>query len=157
MKKMESDSRKKTAFKQLINVLEYNLKAFKSADSSKTVVELYDQLIKHLKSINYNDFQKILNSKDSVKALPKKKSRDIITDEEAFNLTNNEIMKIVSNKETTRKTIEKIAMIKFGMRESELKSIRDKKSLREHLYTIIRNQETHESIRRAASLNGQQR
>ena len=81
----------------------------------------------------------------------------MITDEEAFSLNNNEIKKIVSNEKTTRKTIEKIAMIKFGMRESELKSIRDKKSLSEHLHTIIRNQETHESIKRAASLNSQQR
>jgi len=151
MKKLESDSREKTAFMQLINVLEYNLKAFKSAGSSKPVVELYDQLITHLKSINYKDFQQILNRKDSFKDLPKKKSRDVITDEEASSLTNNEIKNLVSNKKTTRKTIEKIAMIKLGMRESELKSIRDKKSLSEHLHTIIRNQETHEAISRAAS------
>lgn len=152
MSKSEYDSKEKDAFTQLIKVLEYNLKAFKSADSRQDVVELYEQLIKQLESINHLDFQKILSNRRSKKVQPRKKAV-IMTDEEVLRLTNDDIKKIIDDKKTTRKTVEKIGALKFEMRQSELKSIRNKNSLGEHIKTIIRNKETHEAISRAATQN----
>ena len=140
-----------TVYKQLLRTLGNTLKTLKTAEANQEMIDMYDQLLSYLKSLRYDDFQDVLNSGKSTKRSQDRYKGTVVPDEQIINLSLDEIKSIITNSKTSRKRIEKIAIIRFGMRKSEVISIKNKENLIEQLFTLISNQETHESISRVAS------
>jgi len=137
-----------TEYKQLIKLLENNYNYLFGAKANSNILGNYKNLLQHLKSRKEHDINLIIGGSKSSK-LPKRKIE--LSDDQINNMSLEEIHKLLENKKTPRKVIEIIAVKRFGMSNSEVKSIGNKQKLIDQLFSIIENFKTHDSIKRIAS------
>lgn len=136
------------AFKQVLKLLDYQLKSIEEIEADSTLISVYKSLLKHLRTLNGNQIDAILEAQ---RTSQKQESKNDETDEELLKLSLDDIEAIVQSEDSTRKHLEKIATARFGMTKGELSSIPNKDRLVAQLTTLINNEKAHQSIKRMAS------
>ena len=148
--KIESQNSPETLdlYKSLIKVLDINFKALKAANSDQQILDVYGKLIRHLKSQETHEILKIIGRG---KSSPKYKAPSPkIPDAQIEVLTYDEIEALILNESNTRKFVERIGTIKFGLSSNETKGARNKQQLIEKILMLIENQRTHDAIKSLA-------
>ena len=136
-----------TDYKQLLKLLDSNYKYLLGANANSKILNNYKSLLKYLKSRQEHDIKLILKVP---KASRQSKPKTELSDDQINNLNLEEIQKLLENKNTPRKIIELVAVKKFDMSYSEVKSISNKQKFVDQLFSIIENLKTHDSIKRMA-------
>lgn len=147
-KTSEDFSDKVSVFKRVLTLLEYQLKALKKIGVNSDLISVYGSLLQYLRTLNSDQIKVFLERKHVSR---EERSEDNEYDEQLFKLNLDEIKLIVQSEESTRKYLEKIATVRFGMTKGELSSISNRSRLVEQLTMLINNEEAHKSIKRMAS------
>lgn len=149
MKKAFKESSNNTlAFKQVLKLLNYQLNSIEEIGADPAVISVYRCLVRHLGTLNNKELDTILETQHP---LQKHEAKSNDFDEQLFKLNLDEIGTIVQSKDSTRKHLEKIATVRFGMTRGEISRISSKNRLVEQLTTLINNEKAHQSIKRMAS------
>jgi hypothetical protein len=77
-----------------------------------------------------------------------------LSEEEIRAMPIEKILDLASNKETSRKHLEQIASVRFGVTRGGLWVLRSRDALGERIRTLVSNENTHGSITRAAGQHG---
>src|SRR5437868_6689117 len=146
MKKASKKSSNNTlAFKQVLKLLDYQLKSIEEIGADTTVLSVYRCLVKYLGTLNNKELDTILEPQQISQ---KHEAKNDEFDDQLLKLNLDEIGTIVQSKDSTRKHLEKIATARFGMTRGEISRISNKNRLVEQLTTLINNEKAHQSIKR---------
>lgn len=149
MKKASKESSNNTlAFKQVLKLLDYQLKSIEEIEANSTVISVYRRLLEYLGTLNNKQINAVLKTQHT---LQKHETKSDDFDEQLLKLNLDEIGAVVQSKDSTRKFLEKIASARFGMTRGEISRITNKSRLVEQLTTLINNEKAHQSIKRMAS------
>ena len=135
-------------YKKLIKLLENNYKYLLEANANSKILANYKSLLQHLKSRKEHDINLIIGASKTSK---QSKQKIELSNDQINNLDLEEIQKLLEDKNTSRKIIEFIAIMRFDMTESEAKGISNKQKFVDQIFSIIENEKTHDSIKRIAS------
>jgi hypothetical protein len=146
--KPEPVNEERAVYKRMVQTLESNCAALKNAKANVQIVEMYELLTKYLKGLTYDRFLTLVERQAD--GSTKQITKSFVSDDMIRQMTTEDIRQLLNDPLSKKKTVERIALLWFGMRISEISSMRDKRSLTEHLLTLMLNKETHESISRMA-------
>lgn len=153
-----SIKRKKTAktpeeqYLRALALLDDTSKYLKNAGGDIDLLRTVGHLVKYLRSKTSTEIQAILGNVETQQTVTKF-SGEQETDEQISNLTVDQLRQRLADTNQPRKTLERIAKIRFGVPTGALSTLRDKKSLLEKLLTLIANEVTHDSISKLAGIN----
>lgn len=137
-------------YQNLLKVLAHTAKYLEGVHADVGILKSYQRLLRYLRSQPADKIPEILGApgRDG-KALrePRELQR---SDLEISALTFAEILDLASNKETSRKQLERIATVRFGMTRGGLSALRNRDALVEKLRNLVSNENAHDSITRAA-------
>lgn len=149
MKKVVKDfSDDRLAFRQVLKLLDNQLKSIEEVEANPALITVYKRLLKHLRALNDNQIDTILEGRRI------SEKHDIDNDEfneQLLKLNLDEIANVIQSQDSSRKYLEKIAATRFGMTRGEISRISSKSRLVEQLTTLINNEKAHQSIKRMAS------
>jgi pyruvate formate-lyase activating enzyme-like uncharacterized protein len=149
MKKASDEfSNNSLAFKQVLKLLDYQLKSIEKIGANPNLISVYRRLLKHLRTLKSNQIDAILETRATSREQQRESDE---SDEQLLKLNLDEIRVLVQSEDASRKYLEKIATTRFGMTKGELSSIPNKNLLVEQLMTLINNEKAHQSIKRMAS------
>lgn len=143
----EEFSNNTLAFKQILKLLDYQLKSLEKVEANANIISVYRKLLKHLRSLKSTQIEAILLSQS---ASQKQEESSVESDEQILKLNFDALKNIIQSEDSTRKYIEKLSTVRFGMTKSELSRIPNKKQLIEQLMSLINNEKAHQSIKRMA-------
>jgi len=135
-------------FKEVISVMEKNLKYLESIGLNAQLVQDYKRTVAHLKSKSLVDVFSILDKK-TARGGGSKDAISSMSSEELAKLTLKEIKQRISSPDITRSSIEKVASVRFGVSKSGLSSLKSKDALLEKMDNLLSNEGVHEIISRA--------
>lgn len=138
-------------FKEVLALHDRTLRYLESNRIDGTLLKNYKKLQSYLLNISEDDICKILEAKP--KRLPSKEIISIneLEDHEIEQLTAEQVKEEILKDKASRKYLERIAIIRFGVTKGGASSIPNKEALLEKLQTLISNEQTHETIARLAS------
>ncbi len=137
------------AFKKLIKLLKLNYRILEDSYADKNLLLVYNKLLNHLDKSSYEDIEEFFSENTEIKKNQYVKTE--LTKNEILNLELDGINRIINEKETTRKSLETIASVRFGMTRGEISQTKNKEKLIEKLQNFIDNEKTHVVIMRQAS------
>src|SRR4051812_32375945 len=119
-KASEEFSNNTLAFKQVLKLLDYQLKSIKESGANSTLISVYSSLLKHLRTWNNDQIGVTLKRQNTSR---KQENISNEFDEHLPKLNLDEIGTLVQSENSTRKYLEKIAIARFGMTRGELSRI----------------------------------
>jgi hypothetical protein len=137
-------------YAELLDVLSRTGKYLDGLGIDQSVLKSYERLLRYLRAQPIASVQEILGE------VPPRKSRAAqvhpteLTDREILEMSPSSILAAASDRLVPRREIERIAVLRFGMTAGGLSYLRSRHALIEKLRTLIGNEDTHESIGRAA-------
>ena len=142
-------------FKSLLLFQGENIKFLESIKADADLIYTYKQLLVYLQKLSPHEVEQVLKCKPSGTALrgANKKSSEEIEPEKIRQMTVQQIEHEISNPNISRKYLESIATIKFGVTKGALSMLRTRDALINKIHTLLSNEYTHEVILRAASDN----
>ncbi|MFA4902562.1 MAG: hypothetical protein WC600_07430 [Desulfobaccales bacterium] len=148
----ETSSCDHSAFKKLLKILKLNFEYLERANADQNLLAVYGTLLEYLGNIKYQDLINFLSRKQD-RTLFGQQLRTELSEQEISRLSLDDINSIIHDRENTRKDLERIAILRFGMTKGETSKIKNKEILIERLQALIDNERTHESISRQAGKN----
>lgn len=139
-----------SVFKQLIQILDLNYKSLEKANSGTNLLQVYSNLLSFLKTRNETEILQIISTNHNKQRIKQKAGEDQFDDHRLSSIGLNEVEKIIDSEEVTKKTIERIAIVRFNMTKGEVSSISNRRKLVENIKSLIANERTHEAIARQA-------
>ena len=150
MKKKKTAEPPKEQYFRALALLDNTSKYLKSAGSDIDLLHTVGRLVKYLRGRTSSEIHTILGSVETQQPA-QNFAEEQETEEQVSNLTVDELRQILADAKVSRKTLERIAKIRFGVTAGSLSTLRDKQSLHEKLLTLIANEVTHDSIAKLAS------
>jgi hypothetical protein len=127
-------------------------KYLKNAGSDIDLLHTVGRLVKYLRGKTSAEIHTILGSVKTQQPSTNI-SEEQETEEQISSLTADQLRQRLSDVKLSRKALERIAKIRFGVSIGALSTLRDKKSLHDKLLTLIANEGTHDSIAKLASIS----
>lgn len=125
--------------------LDDTLKYLKNAESDTDLLHTVGCIVKYLRDKTSSEIHMMLGNVETQQPAINFASEQE-TEEQISNLTVDQLRLRLSDAKISRKTLERIAKIRFGVPTGALSMLRDKKSLHEKLLVMIANEVTHDSI-----------
>jgi hypothetical protein len=150
MKSKSVRSSAEAEFEKLLDILTRTGKYLEGLGIEASTLSSYKHLLRYLRARPESELLEIVGRSGSSR-------RDLretleLSEDEIRSMSFERIMDLASNTEIPRRTIEKIATIRFGMTRGGLSTLRSRDALVEKLHTLIGNEGTHDAISRVASL-----
>lgn len=136
-------------YKNVIAVLEKNLKYLESVGLDSQVSQDYKRVLASLKAKSLVEVFSVLDKKNP-KNTASKDAISAMSGEDLAKLTLKEIRQKISSPDVSRSSIEKVASVRFGVSKSGLSSLKSKDALLEKIDNLLSNEGVHEIISRAA-------
>jgi hypothetical protein len=150
MKSRDVRSSAEAEFEKLLDVLTRTGKYLEGIGIDASILSSYKHLLRYLRTRPESELSEIVGPSGGSKRTIKDQFEP--SDEEIRVMSFDAILDLASNKDIPRRTIEKIAVIRFGMTRGGLSTLRSRDALVEKLHTLIGNEGTHDAISRVASL-----
>lgn len=150
MKRKKITSTPEEQYLRALALLDDTSKYLMNAGCDIELISKVGCLIKYLRGKTNSEIRTILGSVEIQQPADNYKVEQE-TEEQISNLTADELRQKLSDVKISRKTLERIAKIRFGVTSGALSTLRDKKSLHDKLQTMIANEVTHDSIAKLAS------
>lgn len=142
-------------FKELLALHERTLKYLESNKSDAVLIQNYKKLQSYLRNLSDDEIFTILNSKSKKAASNLVQPINELQDCEIAKLTTEQVKKEILKDKVSRKYLERIARVRFGVTKSGASSLPNREAVVEKLHSLINNEETHTTIARLASGDGE--
>jgi len=136
--------------RELLSLFERTYKYLDSVHADRSLLDAYKRLLRYLLNRPDETVYQILGNPSHSLSMPVREPALGLTDQEINCLTGERIQELASDPKLRRKDLERIAAIRFGVSKGALSSLRSRRALLDKLATLIGNEQTHESIGRAA-------
>ena len=137
-------------FGEVLGLLEKNLRYLESLGFGEATTQDYRKILSYLRARSALEIADIIG-KSPVKRKPKEDLDPVLTDQEITRLSPEQIKKFLIDEKISRKFIERLASVRFGVTRGALSTLRSRDALSEKVYTLLSHEGTHEAISRAAS------
>lgn len=146
----EKDSKEHLdTFAEVVALLEKNLRYIEVLGIDDVTLQAYRKVLSHLRAKSPEEIGRILGGKVPGKK-PLKYIDPDLTEEQVARLSGEQIKQYLDAQNVSRKFLERIATIRFGMAKGALSALRSREALTEKLHTLLEHESTHEAISRAA-------
>lgn len=152
MKRKKAAETSKEQYLRALALLDDTSKYLKNAGSDIDLLYTVGRLVKYLRGKTSSEIHMILGSVETQQPIINFAAEQE-TEEQISNLTADQLRQRLADTKVSRKTLERIAKIRFGVPTGALSTLRDKKSLQDKLLTLIANEVTHDSIAKLASIS----
>ena len=151
MTTLEKKTTSSKKFKDLLIFQEKNIKFLESIKADTDLIYTYKQLLKYLQNLSQYEIEEIFKCQPAGGVLDiTKKTSPFIELEAIKKMTVQQIKDEIAKPEVSRKLLENIASIKFGVTKGALSMLRSREALITKIHNLLSNEYTHEVISRAA-------
>jgi hypothetical protein len=140
---------------RLVRVLSDQRRVLMSASCDERVIDEYVALIRFLKSATEDDLRRIFP--EAGVARRKNAEEPELSDEDVEKMPALEVQRLVRDGATSRKSLERIAILRFHVPRGSMRSLSNREKLVEKLSTLIQNEQAHETIETVARSQGELR
>ena len=137
-----------SVYRDVVSILEKNLKYLVSVNLDSSTEQAYKRIIGYLKDREDNEIVGILGVRKSGGRRSKIAKDPQLSDEEISQLDGRDVLKIVSSNEVTRKFLERLAGVRFGVSVGALSALRNRTAVVEKLRVMVDHENTHDAISR---------
>ncbi|MES2716991.1 MAG: hypothetical protein V4795_14575 [Pseudomonadota bacterium] len=138
------------AYAEVLGLLEKNVRYLEALGFGEETIHDYRQVLHYLKAKSPSEVAKILG-----KAIRPKKARaepDLDwTDDHVGSLDEKEVRRVLADADVSRRFLERLASLRFGVTKGALSTLRSRNALKEKIETLLSHEGTHVAISRAAS------
>ena len=135
-------------FRRLMAILEANQKYLQAARVEDDILVAYKELLRYLRSRPPATKAEIVGPRRASQVYSKTAAPQF-SEDQIRAMTATEVSALASNPEITRRQLEQIARIRFGVTTGGLSNLRTRDALVQKLLTLVGHEATHESISRA--------
>ena len=139
---MSTDDR--LLYRNFIKVLNAQQRALIEARAPEELLNIYKTVVRYLSDISDEDLRRILHP--SAKKQQQKPTKDTISLFEASTLSLDQVERLLADANTSRKTLETIAIARFQVPRGSMRSFANIDRLKEKLTTLVQNERTHLTI-----------
>jgi hypothetical protein len=150
----ESKSELGIEYQKLLKVLGHTAKYLEGLDIDPSVLKSYRQLVRFLRARPPEAINEILRGTGASHRKSEKEVQTGLSESEIQAMTIEQILDMASNPEASRRHLEQIASVRFGVTKGGLSALRSRQALGEKIRTLVSNESTHGSITRAAEQHG---
>lgn len=133
------------SIKTLLKVLSKHYDILVSAGSDKTLLKEYSALLKFLRSMKREEFDRIF-SRTSARLPKLPQSQPQFDDSEIVNFSIAQLDNLINEEGTSRKLLERIAIHRFNVPAGSMRSFSNRRMLVEKLLTLVQNEQAHSTI-----------
>jgi len=137
------------AYRKVLKILESNLKTIELSGGGVEVLTSYKRLLAYLRTRSPEKIKEILGQHPKTQRLEPEKI-PLPPDEEIRSMNVERVRQLISKEGISRKHLEQIATVRFGVTKGALSTLRARRPLIEKIQSMISNESTHESIVRVA-------
>jgi hypothetical protein len=152
VKRKKSTASAEEEYFRALDLLEDTSKYLKRAGSDVDLLLTVGRLVKYLRGRTISEIHTILGGIEARQHVANIATEQE-TEEQISKLTADQLRDRLADEKVSRKTLERIAKVRFGVSIGALSTLRDKTSLHEKLLTLIANEETHDSIANLAGIS----
>ena len=138
-------------FKDLLLLHERTLKYLESNKSDSVLIQNYKCLQSYLRGLSGDEICNILEPKAKRVSSVRTQFINELEDYQITDLTTEQVEQEILKDKVSRKYLERIARVRFGVTKSAVSSLRNREAVIEKLHTLISNEQTHETIARVAN------
>jgi hypothetical protein len=138
-------------YRKLLAAMSKILTFLDGVGADPRLIESYRRLLRYLRSRPPTAIAEILGTRVPGRAPTPATKVSPPTEDEIARMTMDQIIQLASNPDVPRKNVERIAIVRFGMTKGGLSVLRNRDALLEKLRTLVRNEDAHDSIARAAT------
>jgi hypothetical protein len=117
------------------------------------IIERFDELLHFLRSATAEELDRVFPKVE--KQRPRSPEELSLSDETIEAMPTSDLMQIVDQETTTRKTLERIAIHRFRVPRGSMSSFSNRVTLTEKLRTLVRNEQAHTAIEALARGHGE--
>ena len=133
------------SIRTLLKVLSKQYDVLNSAGSSQTLLKDYSALVKFLRSARKDDIERIFFR--TTTPVPKSAQSELqYSDSELYDLSIDELDKLINDEATPRTFLERIAIHRFRVPRGSMRSYSNRRMLVDKLSTLIRSEQAHATI-----------
>ncbi len=133
------------SIRTLLKVLAKQYDVLNSAGSSQTLLKDYSALVRFLRSARKDEIERIFSR--TTKPVPKSAQSELQhSDSDLYDLSIDELDKLINDEATPRTFLERIAIHRFRVPRGSMRSYSNRRMLVEKLSTLIRNEQAHVTI-----------
>ena len=136
-------------FGEVISVLEKNGKYLEAIGLNPVTAGTYRKVVAYLKRRTDKEIVSIIGIRKPTKRPARKRSDPRMSDAEMHKLSREQIRGFLTSAEVSRKFLEQVASIRFGVSAGALSELRDRDALVNKLSTLVGHEGTHDAISRA--------
>lgn len=137
-------------YQDLLKLLGSTLRYLERLNVDPNLLKSYKKLVRYLRTRHTETVAEIIGSTSGKIEIAAKTLEQERSDQEILAFTAKEIIDLASNPMTSRKFLERIATLRFGVTRGGLSALRNRDALVEKLRTLIANEGAHDSIARVA-------
>ncbi|MYD87020.1 MAG: hypothetical protein F4010_05015 [Cenarchaeum sp. SB0669_bin_11] len=139
------------AFAQVIRILERNLRYLESIGLEPATIEAYKKTISYLKRQTKEGIENIVGSRRGASTRVKRSMDPEMSDQELSVLPGDQVEALLSLPKLSRKFLERLATVRFGVSPGALSSLRSRNALVDKLHTLVSHERTHDAISRTTA------
>jgi hypothetical protein len=136
-------------YRELLALHERTLKYLQAIKIDPELLDIYKAVLHHLRTRTDEQIPAILGMGGKQKAQKRDAALNDPTDVAIERLTLDQVREHVTRESTSRRLLERIAAIRFGVTRGAISSTKSRDALVEKITTLIRNEGTHGAITRA--------
>jgi hypothetical protein len=136
-------------YRELLALHERTLKYLQSIEFDPELLDTYRTVLHHLRTRTDEQIHSILELGTRQKVQKRETATDDPADIAIERMTLDQVREHVTRESTSRRLLERIAAIRFGVTRGAISSAKSRDALIEKITTLVRNEDTHGSITRA--------
>lgn len=135
-------------FAEVLYLLERNLRYLESVGLSPSTAKAYRRTITFLKRRTDSEIASIVRGPKRGASMAASRTGPDMSDEEIVALSGAQIEVLLSSGRVSRRFLERLASLRFGVSVGGLSTLRNRDALVDKLRTLLRNESTHDAISR---------
>ena len=149
----ETEKTKVDKFRDVIGILERNLKYLRSAGLDSSTASAYRKALTFLKRRSEPEVEAILSGRRHRTLAYQQDNESLMTANEISQLSTEDVAKLIDSTLPTD-FLEQLAVVRFGMTHGSLSTLRNRSALIDKIKTSLNHEITHDAISRAISSSG---
>ncbi|MEI7143736.1 hypothetical protein WCT84_09105 [Pectobacterium brasiliense] len=139
-------------YQEVLQIFKKNLKYIETLGIDKSHLQTYRLILNYLNDKNVDEIQEVLD-KNAIQRKPKNTLSSQLNDENIKELSKDELKSLTSTQKLTRSSLERIAIVRFGVPKGSLSVLRTRDALIQKILTLLAHEDTHEIISSAVLRN----
>ena len=135
-------------YREVISLHEQTLRYLQSIEFDADMLQTYKALLHHLRTRTDEQIPAMLGMSVKQKVQKRNVAQDDLADSVIERLTLDQVREQITAKSASRRLLERIAAIRFGVTKGAISSLKSRDILVEKIMTLISNEGTHSSIAR---------